>query len=243
MKREVLPALICILLTVPLLCLCGCVLPYAYPKLSYVHGCVPGAGITDCYAFRVDIAADQVDIDESGHYSLTPIAPRPDGTFPPQTQVSVERGYYILGIALNYSVGRVHTTRLRMYRPGYELVERASWDPVDNVHWKPTIDWSAQEKAIDELVYRPAVTDAEVARRKKPLALVGHYSSLTAGLTISKPVAEFVAAEYDRVAALAPTPAEAARLHGKARQLRELELVPASSATGSTTVEHATGSP
>jgi hypothetical protein len=236
MKRGLCSALTILALITPVF-LAGCLIPYAYPKLSHVPGYeVANPNITDIHAFRVDVTAHQADIDERDEYTLTPVTPRSDGSYPAQTKLSLERGYYVLGVVVNFNVAQLHTVRLRLYRPGFHLAELTSWDSADKVQWQPAKDWVAQEKATDDLLRQPAVTASEATRRRGASAILGQSSPPSSnGLNISKPVIEFVASEYERVAAIAPSPQEAARLRGKAKQLRSPEVIPvipASSITG-----------
>ncbi|MBN9120151.1 MAG: hypothetical protein J0I06_13465 [Planctomycetes bacterium] len=218
----------------------GCLLPYAYPKLEYV----PGADFTpaepDVRAFRVDVEADQIDLGENSSFELTPIALRPDGRLPGQLGVSLERGVYIAGVAVNYNVGRVHTTRVRLYRPGYQLVEIAPWGSSGPIVWAPAADWAAQEKAIDDLLRRPFVSSRAAAFAKNKGAFWGagtkaeELPPLSSESGQAPPAFAFAASEYARVAKLAPTPEDAARLREKARLLAEhrpiTEIISASTA-------------
>jgi hypothetical protein len=216
---------ITVVLAVACLLGAGC-LPYAYPKLSYV----PGGDLArapDCRAFRVDMTANQIDMGENGTYTLTEIVPRPDGSVPPQARVSVERGFYVFGISLNYNVGQSHTTRVRLYRPGYELVELKSWDSSTKVQWVPAAEWRDQERAIDDLLGCPVVT--EIGKLKQTLfrKWSGEPFRQFPEVSHSKGMGPlmFAADEYVRVTALAPTPAEADRLREKAKRVIELNPI------------------
>src|SRR5215470_2514887 len=90
------------ILFAPCLLATGCLIPYAYPKLDYVPSTDLGAKTTDVHAFRVDVTARQVDIGEDGFIKLTEIQQRADGSFPAQTKLSLERGVYVAGVALNF---------------------------------------------------------------------------------------------------------------------------------------------
>jgi hypothetical protein len=213
-------------------------IPYAYPKLSFVPGSNPAdPTIADLHAFRVDLTAKQIDVGETGEYSLTPISRSADGSISPLARVSVERGYYVLGIALNYNVGRIHTTRLRLYRPGYELVELESWDSADKIAWKPTSDLIAQEKAIDALLRRPAVTSFGVAQNRKAAADT-QATPADSGFTACEETVLFAAAEYERVAGIAQESEGAARLRGKAETLRKLLVVSSTAISGSNKISN-----
>jgi hypothetical protein len=214
----------------------GCLLPYAFPKLSIVPGCDSvGEKTGDVYAFRVDVTADQIDAGETGEYTITDITPGPDGRVPAQARLTVERGFYVLGIALNYNVGRLHTTRVRLYRPGYQLVELKSWEATDRIDWQPAADWKEQEKAIDDLLRRPAVTASGLRQAKSqqlwfekdcsPPCNVAGVNEVTGTGPRATNVFGLAVGEYERVAGLAPTPEEAARLRGKAEQLMKSAFI------------------
>lgn len=224
--------LLCVLLSSPCLFAAGCLIPYAYPKLDCVPGAHVGTTTNDVSTFRVDVSAHQADIGEEGTFELTEIEPRYDGSLPAQFGASVERGYYVFGVALNYNVGRLHATRVRLYRPGYQLVELPAWGSTKNVAWITAPDWQSQEQAIDDLLQRPAVSasargyvrkqgtfwnDANQPRRQ---------TALVASPATTRAFA-LAAAEYERVAKLAPTEADATRLHEKAERLLEVKPVQA----------------
>src|SRR5439155_9494015 len=95
-------------LAIPLVCaLCaGCLVPYGYPKLSHVPTALMGEQPADCHAFRVDVTADIIDMGESDDYLLGPIPLGKSGKLPSQSKVSLDYGFYVFGIALNYPVCR-----------------------------------------------------------------------------------------------------------------------------------------
>lgn len=209
----------------------GCLLPYTYPKLDYVPGLDSVADGSEVRAFRVDVTAKQVDLGEDGSFKLTPIKLRPDGSVPGQIGMSLERGVYVAGVALNYNVGRVHTTRVRLYRAGYQLVEVAPWGSSGPIIWAPATDWAAQEKAIDDLLRQPFVSSRVAALAEGKSTFWGSKAGtpqLPAILNDSPdvpPALAFAASEYERVARLAPTRADATRLREKARLLVEYKPI------------------
>jgi hypothetical protein len=203
----------------------GCLIPYAYPKLDYVPGCDLGPKVTDVHAFRVDVTADQADIDANGSYTLSEIVPKSDGTFPPQANLSLERGHYVFGVVLNYNVGRLHATRVRLYRPGYQLVELPAWSSNKDIVWRATTDWREQEKAIEDLIRWPTFTTDGHTVGGGDLARTGIPEAARRALV-------FVATEYERVAALATNPEDATRLREKARRLAEPMPISPSPAPG-----------
>jgi hypothetical protein len=206
----------------------GCLFPYAFPKLSYVPGTAPRQSTPDVHAFRVDATADQIDIGESVSFALTRIKPKSDGRFPPQAGLSLERGFYVLGIALNYNVGRLHTTRVRLYRPGFQLVELRAWDSADEVAWIIAADWREQEQSVDALLRRPYVTRSgeafgkatDASRSDETPRELGQLPELTDYSEDSTDVFVLAATEYERIAKLAPTPDDAGRILEKAKRLR-----------------------
>lgn len=185
----------------------GC-LPFAYPKLSFVPRCEPGA--TEVHAFRVDVnAVNSFGTGESGEYTLSEIALRPDGSVPPQGRVTLERGYYFLV----FQIGKLHTTRVRLYRPGYQLVELSAWDSTGNIGWQPT-NWGGQVGALTELLDRPRLMPTFVPSSSR---LREHPSAPTA--PEQERAFAFAAAEYQRLAELAPSPEQAERLRELAQKL------------------------
>ena len=200
----------CCALYCGLLLATGC-LPYGYPKLAYVPGYDPnGRKVAEVHAFRVDVTTDRADLSETAEWSITEVARTSDGRFPPQARLSVERGFNVFG-PLTYNVGRSHTTRVRLYSPGHQLVELDSWDSSDKVLWQITADWSARERAIDDLVQPPRQSGT-----KKPAAVS----------PASGPAFAFAATEYEEIAANAATPEEAARLKRKAEGIRPVTVTP-----------------
>src|SRR5438046_2056215 len=89
-------------------CLSGCLVPYAYPKVSWTPSVSVGAKREEVHAFRVDVTGDIVDIGESDRFTLTRITPISGDHEPSQARISLEYGYYVFGIALNYPVHHGH---------------------------------------------------------------------------------------------------------------------------------------
>jgi hypothetical protein len=202
----------------------GC-LPYAYPKLSYIPGAELGPEVSDVHAFRVDAVADRTANPalmpcDHHEYTLAEIAPRPDGSIPPQARVTVDRGFLLPTTGFAVNPGSVHETRVRLYRPGYQLVELGSWDSTSRIEWRSALDWKAQEQAITDLLACPQLTptfSGSALRNRlppRPHSLEGIRALV------------FAAGECERVAALAPTLEDAARLTKKAQELRALATTP-----------------
>jgi hypothetical protein len=177
---------------------------------------------SDCHAFRIDVSGYQQDLGVSQMaVRFRRVAPSFGGLLPPQVGFSVDYGYYVVGIALNYNVGHIHSTRLRLYRPGYQLVELDSWALADHVVWKGATGVAAQEKAIDDLMTVTSLSCSEEIWLK--FWNVGEHQHLpSAAFGDDKEPLRFAAAEYQRVATLAPNAAEAERIRNKARELLTL---------------------
>jgi hypothetical protein len=214
----------------------GCFIPYAYPKLSYVRGTELGSEVSDVRVFCVDAEMQRALYKSSDcDYKPTEITPRADGTLPPQLRVTVESGvahptdnwYYFSG-------GHVHETLVRLYRPGYRLLELRSWDSTDKIVWQPAPDWRSQEQALIGLLAAPqlapppsapgaqislpttnpslqSVTDM-VWRRFLPLAPTTPQTQRLFDLAV---------AECERLAKCAPTSEDAAQLRMLAQKLIE----------------------
>jgi hypothetical protein len=69
---------------------------------------------------------------------------------PGQLKASVQYGLVVVGLFNGVRRDR-DSVALRLYRPGYDLVEIGSWEGTHRVEWKPTADLLGQEKAIDQL--------------------------------------------------------------------------------------------
>jgi hypothetical protein len=196
----------------------GCVVPYAYPKVSYIPPVDSDLHAPGSYAFRVDATAKHVDIGETAEFTLTPIGMAVGGPIPPQLDITLESGTLVWG-PVTYTAGRAHTTRVRLYRPGYQLIELAGLEVGRPVRWESAADWSAQERAVDDLITCPAVSDggAVQSRKRKPATGTDTPPALPRN---SAGILNYASLEYERVAALA-TPDDADRLREKARKVRQ----------------------
>jgi hypothetical protein len=202
-----------VILLAPCLFAAGCLIPYAYPKLSHTPSCDLKQQANDVHAFRVDVLSAKDLMTERAEYTLAEIAPRPDGSIPSQTRVTFEHG---LGVILK--LGEIHAMRVRLYRPGYKLVELESWDSQDKISWQPAADWQAQELAVDNLVGCPVLRHPTVPGPSKSRDVLQPPTTPEA-----KQALVFAAGEYERVAMQAPTPDEANRLRAKAQKLLEFK--------------------
>lgn len=197
-----------ILLAGHLLCLFslgGCIFPYcAYPTLDWTPRVKLDTSPSEVHAFRVDIIKATADLGvfvEPGDESLSAIPVASTDEVPAQVKASVSYGFVVIGFALNFLTHTSHSVALRVYRPGYELVEIRSWERVNRVAWKPAGDLGAQEKAIDRLL----PLDRLEAGSRSP----AHREAILFG-----------AAEYERLASVAQSQDDQARLATKAGKMR-----------------------
>lgn len=198
------------LLTARLFCLpflSGCILPYcAYPKIDYTPAVSLDAKSSEVRAFRVDITKPTADLSVfvgPVYERLSEIPVTNTDEVPTQVKPSVSYGFVVIGIALNYLTHTSRSLAVRLYRPGFELVEISSWERVHRVAWKASADLEAQEKTLDGLFRVGRLESGSTAERHKDALLFG-------------------AAEYDRLAGAASSPEQRERLVEKATKLRDL---------------------
>jgi hypothetical protein len=129
----------------------GCLIPYGFPTLSHVPGVELEQEAAPVHAFRVEITREWVDIGGDDAWTLTEMPLGISGSVPSETRLSATYGFLVFGIALNYPVYTSHTVALRLYRPGYELVEIDSWQLAAKIAWREAPDLEAQERVLDRL--------------------------------------------------------------------------------------------
>jgi hypothetical protein len=138
--------------------LAGCIpfIPvyYAYPTVVSVPKAYVGEGHKDVRAFRVVIKDDlsTVDLAKPGSYQLSELRITKDGQVPGQVGVQFDTGFIWNCVALTYESHTNRTARVRLYRPGFDLVELVSGDPPGEVKWEEVKDLLQEEKAIDALL-------------------------------------------------------------------------------------------
>ncbi len=189
------------------LLLSGCIVPYTYPRLSYTPRIPVDAPCDELNVFRVDFTKHSTDIDsfvpEDGMQQLSRVAPATTETVPPQVKLSADYGFAVIGGALNYLVHTNHSVGLRVYRPGFELVEFRSWERRDKVVWKSAPDLAAQEETLDRL-FPIGRLDTECKAEEHKAALL------------------FGASEYERLSAKSSADDDTVRLTRKAAALRAI---------------------
>jgi hypothetical protein len=183
---------------------------YVYPSISCVPSVAVDAPPDEIHAFRVDIVKDDSCIEFMGpsSYRLTPMRVWPGGRTCPQVKAAVDHGWIWNCIALSYGKHFDHTLRVRLYRPGFELIEVSSWELPEELRWVQVSDATGQEKAIDALL-------APVGQTLQPANSVSAFASPRNGWkeprefwhlkpgwfsTKHRQSLEFGIAEYQRVA-------------------------------------------
>jgi hypothetical protein len=200
----------------------GCLIPYGFPKISQTPWLSVGKDTPETHAFRVDITRGFADMGGGDHCTLSEVAVPPTGWVLPQTKISATYGVYVFGVALNYPVYISHSVALKLYRPGYRLIEINSWDPPRDVVWREAPDLASQEKELDHLFLMPEQEESgpESWTPIRPYLAAGSES------VEHRRVLLFGASEYKRLAADAATGTQGdavrCRLQSKAQKLQEL---------------------
>lgn len=205
-------------LTGGLLCLSflgGC-LYCAYPKIDYTPGVKIDAPSSEVHIFRVDstkdgvlpfaglihVPADQLlKWNESSTGLLSELPKTEEERVPAQFKTSLSYGLAVPILVVNALTHTTHSMSLRLYRRGYDLIEIKSWQKHGQIVWKPVPDLEAQENVLDALL-----ADQRLVGSASP----AHRDAL-----------QFVAVEYERLAAATQSPDHQSRLVGKASKLRE----------------------
>jgi hypothetical protein len=190
--------------------------PYVYPKLEFTQPVKLSERAREVHAFRVDCSRLHVDVGEIVTECLSEKPISSVNEAPPQIKPSVTYGFAVLGFALNYLVQKDHTVAVRLYRPGYALVEVKPREHVDQINWTPATDLASQEEALDRLL--PPKDENSRKYSSYPSS-----RQLRSGSTSSahRTALLFGASEYDRLAESA-SQSDKVRLKAKASELRRL---------------------
>lgn len=167
----------------------GC-LPYCvYPTYDYTPDVKLNTPPSEVHAFRVDInlaSADKKLFDGPVFEVLSEIQPIKGDEIPSQSKTSASYGFIFLGMGNHYITYSSHTFALRLYRPGYNLVEVKPGDKIERVDWKPAADLKAEETALDDLF--------PIKKLEYGLISVDHRNAILFGAKEY----ERLAAEYER---------------------------------------------
>lgn len=216
------------------LLLSGCMLPYAYPTVSYVPPVRVGTARDEVHAFRVDIADDDHSGDylpERDRYVLHPLPLHPDGSFDSQIKVAVDYGWFLNCLAYFSDGYTHHTMRVRLYRPGYQTIEIEPWQKDARLEWVEVRSPEEREQAIDDLVSTWDTTPIAIQNRVSQAGFVPPRDPLvfrylapgSAGGGHLRAL-QFAAREYERLGRNTPEPELRDRLQAKAKALHELAV-------------------
>jgi len=208
----------------------GCLFPFAVPKVSQTPLLNLGPEADQIHAFRVDGTLDFVDIGGTDHLTFSEITST-SGWLLPRTKLSSTYGIYVYSGPFSYPFYISHSLGLKLYRPGYELVELDSWEQPGKIVWNEARDLASLEKVLDQLFLMKAEEDE--------LKVADKCLSAGSASAEHQRVLLFGAAEYEGLAShlLANGPGEKnsrARLEAKASKLRKLatKVEPAPSLRG-----------
>lgn len=188
--------------------LSGCIFPYyAYPTLDSTPAVKLGTQPGEVRAFRVDITRNRADLQKEASLiseTLEEIPVINSDEVASQIKTGISYGLVVIGLALNFTSETSHSFAVRVYRPGYELIEIKSVEKINRVLWKPVSDLKDQEAAIDSLLGQGYHNGAA-----KPAA---HIKAM-----------QFVANEYGRLASSATSLDDRKRLEEKSAILLKRE--------------------
>jgi hypothetical protein len=212
--------------------LAGCMpLAYVYPKVSFIPPGTVGPVGDQVHAYRVDITNDDnsVEITEHDKYVLSRLPLHDDGSFDPQTKVSVDYGWLLYGLVNFIDASTHHTMLVRLYRPGYHTIEIESWHTKERIRWIAASTPEEQEQAIDDLVSTWKTTPERIQTKAAYSGftpphdpIVFHYLAPGSDSEEHREALCFTATEYERLLNSAKDPDLHARLQAKAKALREM---------------------
>jgi hypothetical protein len=212
----------------------GCMpLGYVYPKVSYIPPGTVGPVRDEVHAFRVDITNDDnsIGMTEKDRYVLSPLPLHEDGSFEPQTKVSVDYGWLLYGFMDFFDASTHHTLLVRLYRPGYHTLEIESWQTKGRMHWVEARTLEEQEQAIDDLVSTWKTTPERIQIKAASNGfvpphdpIVFHYFAPASASEEHRQALCFAASEYEHLLGTAKDkdPDLQARLQAKAKALLEM---------------------
>jgi hypothetical protein len=120
---------------------------------------------------------------------------------PGQTRVSLETGQFWLGLAMWPISNETHTRHhvlLRLYAPGYQLVQILPGAASEGWEWKKRDDVASREQAIDDLLSTTASNASGSEAADEPTAIFRNLAPGSAS-TQHKAALLFAAAEYEQL--------------------------------------------
>lgn len=216
------------------LLLAGCMLPYAYPTVSYVPPVCVGPARDEVHAFRVDIADQDnssVRLPERDRYVLSPLPLHADGSSDSQVKVALDYGWILNCISYFCDGYTHHTMRVRLYRPGYQTIEIEPWQKNNRLEWVEARSPEEREQAIDDLVSTWDTSPFSLQNRISQTGftpprdpIVFRYLAPGSVADEHLRVLQFAAREYEQLARNVQEPELHARLQAKAKALRDLAI-------------------
>jgi hypothetical protein len=205
----------------------GCLqLPYAYPNVMHVSAVQLAPGPDQVHAFRVEVNGKVADLGEkTEEFVLSRVAVENKTRVPSQTNATLEYGVYVADGGVNYPIHTNSALLVRLYRPGYELVELRA-GVAAAVEWKPVQNPLAQEKAIDDLLNVPALSYRPTVNREgrdvQRSIQQWNPAHLPPGSRFAphQDALLFAASEYERLAAAGGSEESVSRLRKKAAAIR-----------------------
>ena len=203
--------------------LSGCIFPYVGPSIAYTPSVKLDVPREEVRAFRVDIASSQDSPDWHGPFlsqtnkeRLSEVSISHRDEVPSQVKASVQHGIVLIGV-ISHRMRECESVVVRLYRPGYELVEIGPWERTNRVEWKPAPELAAREKAVDQLF------GGRQGGPRRPAARFGCWQDVGSVSAAHREALLFGASEYERLAKLPSSTAdEQAVLHDKAKVMRDL---------------------
>jgi hypothetical protein len=197
--------------------LCGC-MPVFYPHLDRVPSLVPDmlaeseSALETTYAFRIDAIEYHWGRDGQRSSTYCTLLEVPPG----QRQWALNVDYGWVG-CLDHKDITVKGMAVRLYRPGFAVVQLERGQPPGPIAWQKLHHWREEEKALDDLLAPPTA-----GRAQNWYGLVTETPTWLAVNDGHKQALQFVAGEYDRLAAQLPpsaSPQDRQRLLAKSKYL------------------------
>lgn len=191
----------------------GC-FPYMYPELHHTQRLRLDDPEGDAHAFRVDMAEMPKEARNVTIERLCEIPVSSKEVVGSQTRSSITFGVFMLPTLRFVNEGG-ETITVRVYRPGYELLECKSWEKMDDVVWTPAPTIQQQESVLDKLF--PQNGAGGIASRSPASRQLVPGSSSKA----HRDALLFGASEFQRLAAKANIEEQRERLNRKGNWLWE----------------------
>ncbi len=182
----------------------GCIpIFWAYPTVSYVPGLELRDAAPEVFTVRVDIEDYRPNTimlgGPSDRYVLRPVTIAPSGRVGSQAKLSLDHfnGKLVYGI-LPLVRHKSHTVCVRLYRPGYDLVEVRSLEWVGPICWRAASDLASRERAVDDLLATHATRGSDQCGSPEEQLILG----LVSGRAVPEhqQVLLFAATEYEKLA-------------------------------------------